>query len=54
MRKIILALAIFTVGFTNAQETKFGVKGGLNIASLTNRRNDSVWDILNSFLKLFY
>jgi hypothetical protein len=36
MRKTILALAIFTVGFTNAQETKFGVKGGLNIASLTN------------------
>lgn len=36
MKKIILVLAIFAFGFTNAQETKFGVKGGLNIASLTN------------------
>lgn len=37
MKKIILiAGAIFAFGFSNAQETKFGLKGGLNIASLTN------------------
>lgn len=35
MKKIILAvLAVFTLGFVNAQETKFGVKGGLNISTL--------------------
>lgn len=34
MKKIILsAMAVFTFGFTNAQETKFGLKGGLNIAN---------------------
>lgn len=31
-----MGLSICAFGFTNAQETKFGVKGGLNIASLTN------------------
>ena len=36
MNKIILALAIFAFGFVNAQETKFGVKGGLNLSNLTN------------------
>ena len=37
MKKIILvATAFFAFGFTNAQETKFGVKGGLNLANLTS------------------
>lgn len=36
MKKIILAVVmVFTVGFINAQETKFGVKGGLNITTFT-------------------
>lgn len=35
MKKIILStVAIFTIGFTHAQKAEFGVKGGLNIASL--------------------
>lgn len=34
MKKIILsALAVFVFGFANAQETKFGLKAGLNIAN---------------------
>lgn len=34
MKKIILsALAVFAFGLTNAQEAKFGVKAGLNIAN---------------------
>lgn len=34
MKKIILsAIAVMAFGFTNAQETKFGVKGGLNLAN---------------------
>jgi hypothetical protein len=34
MKKIILsALAIFTIGFVNAQKVAFGLKGGLNIAN---------------------
>lgn len=34
MKKIILsAMAVFAFGFTNAQETKFGIKAGLNIAN---------------------
>ncbi|WP_310381881.1 porin family protein [Flavobacterium sp.] len=33
MKKIILsAIAIFTIGFVNAQKAQFGVKGGLNLA----------------------
>ncbi len=36
MKKIILVVAILAFGFVNAQETKFGLKGGLNMASLTN------------------
>ena len=36
MKKIILsAIAIMTIGFANAQETKFGLKGGLNIANVS-------------------
>jgi opacity protein-like surface antigen len=35
MKRIILtALAVMAFGFTNAQETKFGVKGGLNISTV--------------------
>lgn len=34
MKKVILAaIAVMAFGFTNAQETRFGVKGGLNITS---------------------
>ncbi len=36
MKKIILtAAAVFAFGFANAQDVKFGVKGGLNVATLT-------------------
>lgn len=36
MKKIILsAIAIMTIGLANAQETKFGVKAGLNLATLS-------------------
>lgn len=36
MKKIILtALAVFAFGLTNAQEVKFGVKGGLNVSNWT-------------------
>jgi hypothetical protein len=35
MKKIILcAIAIMAFGFANAQKTRFGVKGGLNIATI--------------------
>lgn len=35
MKKIILsAIAVMAFGFANAQETKFGVKAGLNIANI--------------------
>lgn len=34
MKKIILAaIAVMAFGFTNAQQTRFGIKGGLNITS---------------------
>ena len=34
MKKIILsAIAIFTIGFANAQKAEFGIKGGLNVAT---------------------
>jgi opacity protein-like surface antigen len=36
MKKVILtAAAVFAFGFANAQDVKFGVKGGLNVATLT-------------------
>jgi hypothetical protein len=36
MKKIILAaIAVMAFGFTNAQETRFGVKGGLNLTSFS-------------------
>ncbi|MFH7018165.1 porin family protein [Flavobacterium sp. FlaQc-47] len=35
MKKIILsALAVMAFGFTNAQSTRFGVKGGLNLSNI--------------------
>ncbi|WP_281232070.1 porin family protein [Flavobacterium gelatinilyticum] len=35
MKRIIFAaIAVMAFGFTNAQETRFGVKGGLNISTL--------------------
>lgn len=35
MKRIILAaIAVMAFGFTNAQQTRFGVKGGLNISTL--------------------
>jgi outer membrane protein with beta-barrel domain len=36
MKKIMLtAVAVMAFAFSNAQETKFGVKGGLNLSTLT-------------------
>jgi opacity protein-like surface antigen len=41
MKKIILsAIAVMTFAFTNAQEIKFGVKGGINLATLTGDVDD--------------
>jgi hypothetical protein len=46
MKKITLLLvAVFTVGFVNAQDKEdmsFGVKGGLNVSSITNSDQDGV------------
>ena len=42
MKKIILsAIAIFTIGFANAQETKFGVKAGLDVVSVSGGGSSS-------------
>lgn len=42
MKKIILsAIAIMAFAFSNAQETRFGVKGGLNISTLTGDVSDN-------------
>ena len=42
MKKIILTLAVvFAFGYANAQKAKFGVKGGLNIATLTGDVEDA-------------
>jgi opacity protein-like surface antigen len=41
MKKVILtAAAVFAFGFANAQDVKFGVKGGLNVATLTGDIDD--------------
>jgi hypothetical protein len=46
MKTITLSvLAVFLIGFVNAQEKKdmsFGVKGGLNISSISNAEGDGV------------
>jgi opacity protein-like surface antigen len=42
MKKITLSIiAVLAFGFTNAQETKFGVKGGLNIANFGGDAEDT-------------
>lgn len=42
MKKIILTVAaVFAFGFANAQETKFGVKGGLNVANISGDIEDN-------------
>ena len=42
MKKIILSVAaVFAFGFANAQETKFGVKGGLNLANFSGDVEDN-------------
>jgi hypothetical protein len=42
MKKIILtAAAVFAFGFANAQDVKFGVKGGLNVANFSGDIEDS-------------
>ncbi|TDP00685.1 porin family protein [Flavobacterium sp. 245] len=47
MKKLILsALAVMAFGFANAQEVKFGVKGGLNFANLGG---DFDGDLVTSF-----
>lgn len=40
MKKIILTVAVFTIGFVNAQEVKYGAKAGLNFANLTGDVED--------------
>jgi opacity protein-like surface antigen len=42
MKKIILTvMAVFAFGFANAQEAKFGIKGGLNLANLSGDIKDN-------------
>lgn len=42
MKKILLSLsAVFVFGLTNAQEINFGVKAGLNLATLTGDIDDA-------------
>ena len=42
MKKIILTVAaVFAFGFANAQETKFGVKGGVNFANFSGDVEDN-------------
>lgn len=41
MKKIILTVVVFTFGFVNAQEVKFGAKAGLNFANLTGDIEDA-------------
>lgn len=42
MKKIILStVAVFAFGFANAQQTKFGVKAGLNIANFSGDVEDN-------------
>ena len=42
MKKIILSVAaMLTFGFVNAQEVEFGVKGGVNIATITGDVDDA-------------
>lgn len=46
MKKVILSVAaLFAFGFANAQDVKFGVKGGVNFATLTG-------DVQNASMKV--
>lgn len=50
MKKLLLTLAaIFTCSFANAQETKFGIKAGLNLGNLTGDFEDAY---VNSDMKM--
>jgi opacity protein-like surface antigen len=43
MKKVILsAIAVLAFGLTNAQETKFGAKLGLNVATLSSKDSDGI------------
>ncbi|MCL9806140.1 PorT family protein [Flavobacterium amniphilum] len=43
MKKLVLTVAaVFAFGFANAQETKFGVKGGLNLADWSGDDADGI------------
>jgi hypothetical protein len=47
MKKIILSMiAVLAFGFTNAQETRFGIKGALNVASLTGNYADNAKSLI--------
>lgn len=55
MKKIILcAIAIMAFGFANAQKTRFGVKGGLNIATIggANEANSLIGFQLGGFAEI--
>nr|WP_209565403.1 porin family protein [Flavobacterium sp. 1355] len=55
MKKIILcAIAIMAFGFTNAQKARFGVKGGLNIATIggANDANSLIGFQLGGFAEI--
>jgi len=55
MKKIILcAIAIMAFGFANAQKTRFGVKGGLNIATIggANEANALIGVQLGGFAEI--
>lgn len=42
MKKIILsAIAVMTFALTNAQQTRFGIKGGVNLTTLTGDATDA-------------
>ncbi len=42
MKKLILSVAaIFAFGFASAQDTKFGLKGGLNLANFTDAETNT-------------
>ena len=50
MKKLLLtAAAVFAFGFTNAQETKFGIKAGLNLGTLSGDFEDA---FVNSDMKM--
>ncbi|MBE8728012.1 porin family protein [Flavobacterium hungaricum] len=47
MKKIILtAIAVMAFAFTNAQQTRFGVKGGLNVSTLTGEYEDDTKSLI--------